>query len=176
MDEHVTLNNKFRQFLEIDETIEITRGQLFQMVITKIAQKMNVSVNSLLTLPFKVDSEMTELFGVSMSVNNCNCYYDYKNGLNITNINYKIDYALQHFDSNSEANSGFCKLKRVEGKFANLIKVPNGTVLTGPVITRKVWGEIQNRGLFLENNKRVFRTDEEFSEVMGIRYLELDIF
>ena len=62
----------------------------------------------------------------------------------------------------------FSELRPVRGKFASFMGVDDGTVFTGPVITKKVWDIIQSRNLTYNKDKRVFRADEEISDIFDI--------
>lgn len=64
--------------------------------------------------------------------------------------------------------TGFIKGVEVPKKLAKFIGVETGTVLSTPEITKKVWAELENRGLQYENDKRVFRTNKEVSDVFGV--------
>lgn len=69
--------------------------------------------------------------------------------------------------TNEHKPTGFAKPALVPDKLANFIGVPSGTMLSGPQITKKVWDQLKERKLMLED-KRVFRTNDEVSEVFGV--------
>lgn len=64
--------------------------------------------------------------------------------------------------------TGFAKPKAVPEKLAKFIGVNPGTELTGPQVTKKVWSQLKEKGLTYENDKRVFRTNAEVSELFNV--------
>ncbi len=64
--------------------------------------------------------------------------------------------------------TGFNKPKVVPEKLAKFIGVASGTELTGPEVTKKVWFQLREKGLMYEKDKRVFRTNQEVSDVFDV--------
>lgn len=57
--------------------------------------------------------------------------------------------------------------KKVNGKFAEWLDVEDGSLLTGPEISKKFWSKIKELNL-QGDDKRVFRTNDEISEIFGV--------
>lgn len=64
--------------------------------------------------------------------------------------------------------TGFARTRPIPEKMASFIGVEPGTELTGPEITRKVWGVLKDRNLTFENDKRVLRVDNEVSNLFFV--------
>lgn len=64
--------------------------------------------------------------------------------------------------------TGFAKQKLVPDKLADFIKVARGTEMSGPEITKNVWKQLQERNLCTADDKRVFRTNKEVTELFGV--------
>jgi len=64
--------------------------------------------------------------------------------------------------------TGFIKTHPVPDKLAKYIGVDNGTELSGPDVTKKVWAAIKNKGLQYEKDGRVLRTNKETNDVFGL--------
>jgi hypothetical protein len=72
--------------------------------------------------------------------------------------------------------TGFARLRPVTGKLATFIGVESGTELSGPEITKRVWGELKNRGLTykgdekkgVKGDQRVLRVDKEVSQLFNV--------
>ena len=64
--------------------------------------------------------------------------------------------------------TGFTKAQSVPNKLAKFIGVELGTELTGPQITKKVWEQLKLKNLFYAKDKRVFRTNDEVSDIFGV--------
>jgi hypothetical protein len=71
-------------------------------------------------------------------------------------------------------STGFTKLKPVYGKFAKFIGVKNGTELSGPETTKKVWEQFKLRGLTFQGDgnhhkdERILRVDDEVSKLLNV--------
>jgi hypothetical protein len=78
--------------------------------------------------------------------------------------------------SENHKPTGFARLRPVSGRLAGFIGVDQGTELSGPAITKKVWAELKNRNLTyqgdekkgLKGDQRVLRADEEVSKLFGV--------
>jgi hypothetical protein len=64
--------------------------------------------------------------------------------------------------------TGFAKPKLVPDALAELIEVEQGTELTGPEVTRKVWDQLAKRGLISKDDGKLFRTDKTVSKVFNV--------
>jgi hypothetical protein len=64
--------------------------------------------------------------------------------------------------------TGFAKPKPVPDKLAKFIGVSAGTELAGPAVTKLVWAQLKEKGLTYEEDKRVFRTNPEISELFNV--------
>jgi len=64
--------------------------------------------------------------------------------------------------------TGFLKTTPVPTKLAKFIGVCPNTELTGPQVTKLVWSTLVSKGLQYENDRRVFRTNEEVSDIFGV--------
>jgi len=69
----------------------------------------------------------------------------------------------------STVNTGFNKKFILPDKLCELISVEKGTEMTTPEFTSKVYCELKKRNLVYENDKRVYRVDKQFIEVLGIK-------
>lgn len=63
--------------------------------------------------------------------------------------------------------TGFAKESPVPNPLASFIGVQAGTLLSGPDITKKIWEQLQIRGL-QHTDARVFRTNAEVTKVFGV--------
>ena len=64
---------------------------------------------------------------------------------------------------------GFNKKIILPNKLANLIKVPNGSIMTMPEYTKKVFNELKERNLYYKEDNRIFRADKEFIEIFELK-------
>jgi len=70
--------------------------------------------------------------------------------------------------TSSHEPTGFAKAKKVNAKLARFLNIPEGSELTGPQITSAVWKQLKDRNLTYEKDKRVFRTNNEVTEIFGV--------
>lgn len=64
--------------------------------------------------------------------------------------------------------TGFAVPKKVGGKLADWLKVPRDCELSGPQISKAFWKRINEDGLHYEEDKRIFRTNDEVSDIFGV--------
>lgn len=64
--------------------------------------------------------------------------------------------------------TGFAKEQVVPKELAKFIGVAEGSSLTGPQITKKVWEQLKARNLTYANDKRIFRTDKVVSKIFNV--------
>lgn len=64
--------------------------------------------------------------------------------------------------------TGFAVPKKVGGKLADWLKVPRGSEMSGPQISKTFWKRINEDGLQYEDDKRIFRTNKEISDIFGV--------
>lgn len=64
--------------------------------------------------------------------------------------------------------TGFIKTTPVPAKLAKFLDIEEGTELSGPEVTKLVWGALEAKGLQYENDRRVFRTNKEVTDVFGV--------
>lgn len=64
--------------------------------------------------------------------------------------------------------AGFLKPKPIPKKFALFLGIPLDSQLSRPQITSKVWKKLEEKGLRLEDDKRVFKVDKEVSELLKV--------
>lgn len=64
--------------------------------------------------------------------------------------------------------TGFARPRSVTGKFAEFIGVQDGTELTGPQITRRMWATLKEKNLTWSEDARVLRTNDEVSALMFV--------
>jgi len=79
----------------------------------------------------------------------------------------KVSRAKRRRKGNSEP-TGFIKTHPVPSKLAKFIGVDDGTVLSGPDVTKMVWSALKKKGLQYKDDGRVLRTDKETSDVFGL--------
>jgi hypothetical protein len=78
--------------------------------------------------------------------------------------------------SENHKPTGFARLRPVSNKLAGFLGVDQGTELSGPAITKKVWAELKNRNLTyqgdekkgVKGDQRVLRVDDEVSKLFGV--------
>jgi len=63
---------------------------------------------------------------------------------------------------------GFAVKKEVNGKLADWLHVPRGSQLSGPEISKAFWARLDEEGLKYNDDKRIFRTNKEVSEIFGV--------
>lgn len=64
--------------------------------------------------------------------------------------------------------TGFARLRPVSGRLAEFIGEKDGSELSGPAITQKVWNELKRRGLTYGPDHRVIHVDDEVSEIFFV--------
>lgn len=64
--------------------------------------------------------------------------------------------------------TGFCKLKPVSAKLAHWLNIESNKLVTVPELTASVWKELKKRNLIDQEDKRVFRVDQEAAELFGL--------
>jgi hypothetical protein len=66
-------------------------------------------------------------------------------------------------------STGFNKKFVLPEEFCNLIGEKKGIEMTTPEFASKVYYELKKRGLQYQNDKRIYRVDKDFMEVLGIK-------
>jgi len=79
----------------------------------------------------------------------------------------KIRKMRRHKLNSSE--TGFNKKCEFPDKLCELIGVDKGTMMTKPEYTSKIYQELKKRGLVYAYDKRIYRVDNQFSEILGIK-------
>lgn len=69
----------------------------------------------------------------------------------------------------NSANTGFNKKIVFPDKLCELVGLNKGSELSIPEFTSKIYCELKKRNLVYENDKRVYRVDKQFMEVLGIK-------
>jgi hypothetical protein len=64
--------------------------------------------------------------------------------------------------------TGFIKTTPVPAKLANFLDIDAGTELSGPEVTSLVWKALEAKGLQYKEDRRVFRTNTEVTDVFGV--------
>jgi len=64
--------------------------------------------------------------------------------------------------------TGFIKTTPVPAKLAKFLDIESGTELSGPEVTSLVWKALEAKGLQYKNDRRVFRTNTEVTDVFGV--------
>jgi hypothetical protein len=64
--------------------------------------------------------------------------------------------------------TGFCIERPVSQRLANWLNIDTSSMLTGPKLTKLVWEELKRRNLVYQEDKRVFRVDQETAELFGL--------
>ncbi len=64
--------------------------------------------------------------------------------------------------------TGFAVPKKVGGKLADWLKVPRDSEMSGPQISKTFWKRINEDGLQYEEDKRIFRTNKEVTDIFGV--------
>lgn len=62
----------------------------------------------------------------------------------------------------------YCPILPVENPLAKFLGVESGTKLAMPEVTKKVYAILDSKGLLYETDKRVFRVDNEISELFSV--------
>lgn len=70
--------------------------------------------------------------------------------------------------SGNYAATGFIKERALPNKFCKFLQIKNGSMMTGPKITKAVWAQMRERNLIHPENGRVFRTNAEVNELFGV--------
>lgn len=79
----------------------------------------------------------------------------------------KIKRMRRHKENSS--NTGFNKKMIIPDKLCELIGVDKGIELSIPEYTSKIYCELKKRNLVYENDKRIYRVDKQFIEILGIK-------
>jgi chromatin remodeling complex protein RSC6 len=69
----------------------------------------------------------------------------------------------------NSGETGFNKKCVLPNKMCELIGVPNSTSMTTPEYTSQVYQELKKRNLVYDKDKRIYRVDKQFSEILGIK-------
>ena len=64
--------------------------------------------------------------------------------------------------------TGFIKTTAVPSKLAKFLDIEEGAELSGPEVTSLVWKALEAKGLQYKDDRRVFRTNKEVSDVFGV--------
>jgi hypothetical protein len=64
--------------------------------------------------------------------------------------------------------TGFSKEMPVSNRLSNWLNIESTTLLTGPQLTKLVWEKLKEKNLYYEQDKRVFRVDEESSKLFEL--------
>jgi hypothetical protein len=129
--------------------------------------------------PQFTEKELEQLFFLSKldkfedDINNCNNFIKkLKASAKELRQVYNQDIIKIKKMKKSRENSditGFNKKIVLPNKLANLIKVPNGSIMTMPEYTKKVFSELKERNLYYKDDNRIFRADKEFIEIFELK-------
>ncbi len=69
----------------------------------------------------------------------------------------------------NSTETGFNKKVVLPNELCKLVNIDNGTIMSLPEYTSKIYQELKKRNLVYENDKRIYRVDKQFSEILGIK-------
>lgn len=155
----------FSQFITIKELNaydnEAITNKLFVHLIVDL-EKINIAWNR------KIDNNgLKQLLNLKVIDVFCD-KYAYDMVQKIDNIN---DLVVLSTTAGPDPGVGFFdfpKSKNIYGKFAKLIGVPEGTALSGPARTKKLYEILQKKNLQYSKDRRIFRVDDEISDIFDI--------
>lgn len=78
----------------------------------------------------------------------------------------KLRKMKRHKENTS--NTGFNKKLKLPDEFCSLIHVEKNTYMTMPEFTKCIFTILKERNLYYNDDKRIFRTDEELSKIFEI--------
>jgi hypothetical protein len=82
---------------------------------------------------------------------------------------YRKDvYIAAKIKKKRDIKTGFAKSSLVPDKIADFLNIPKGTSMSRPVVTKYIYRELKNRGLYYENDKRVLRVDDDVCEMFNL--------
>jgi len=67
-----------------------------------------------------------------------------------------------------DIKTGFAKSSIVPDKIADFLNIPKGTEMPRPLVTKHIYTELKNRGLYYENDKRVLRVDDDVCQMLNL--------
>jgi len=65
-------------------------------------------------------------------------------------------------------NTGFAKNNTVPKNIIKFLKLDDDTELSRPEVTKRIYKELWNRGLYYKKDRRVLRVDDDVIELFGI--------
>ncbi len=78
----------------------------------------------------------------------------------------KVRKMKRHKENTS--NTGFNKKLKLPDEFTKLIQVDKNTYMTMPEFTKCIFTLLKERNLYYNDDKRIFRVDEELSRIFDI--------
>ena len=79
----------------------------------------------------------------------------------------KIKKMRRHKENSG--NTGFNKKIVIPDKLCELVGLDKGIIMSVPEYTSKIYCELKKRNLVYENDKRIYRVDKQFMEILDIK-------